>query len=789
MLVLHAAFRDGLLRVWGEAPDDGGSAAPTSPFDAGPERLRTALATVLAKKDVPPTAEMVTAWLPTAGGRPVASSPLIEPPRADLAELAAWSVSVLPLLPTIAVEFLAHVVGRETLAPGVVVGSSLAYWATALRFAGSLVGRDAYLPDLAERNGAWRATWRPVATGADAQRFARLAAAMPPAARALGPADAPPVASPGGLLTQFLAEAIDALVRPSVGPAAAAGDSVHDQWVAALTGRDALLTGDASKWRDLAGHVADWSRPITESAAAPFRLCFRREQPNGSGADWQVRYLLQALDDPSLLIPTGRAWEPRGAEAAAFKRRSFSPRQYLLAGLGQAARVSPPVEASLTYAAPAGYATDVTGAYTFLTESAWLLEQAGFGVLLPAWWTATRRKLAVTASVKSPEKLPRGALSLDTIVKFDWQVVLGDEPVSLKELEQLAKLKAPLVQFRGQWVHVNAEQIQAAIAAMKKKAESTVRDLLRASLGAQTGNGEHLEVAGVRATGWVGHFLKQLTGPGTFEELSPPAEFVGRLRPYQVRGYSWMAFLRRWGLGACLADDMGLGKTVQTLALVRGAWQARQKPSLLVCPTSVIGNWQREAARFVPDLPVHVHHGPGRPTGPAFTKAANAAGLVVTSYSLLHRDAELLGGVKWSAAVLDEAQNIKNPETKQAKAARALAADFRAALTGTPVENHVGDLWSIMEYLNPGFLGTRADFRKTYFLPIQARQDAAAAEKLKRVTGPFVLRRLKTDKAVITDLPEKVEMKVFCRLTREQASLYAATVDNVTKEIKGSEGI
>src|SRR5262249_21200571 len=275
-----------------------------------------------------------------------------------------------------------------------------------------------------------------------------------------------------------------------------------------------------------------------------------------------------------------------------------------------------------------------------------------------------------------------------------------------------------------------------------------------------------------------------------FAELPPPGGFQGTLRPYQVRGYSWLAFLYRWGLGACLADDMGLGKTVQTLTLLQRNWEGDgQRPTLLICPMSVVGNWKKEAERFHPGLPVLVHHGQKRTRDAAFVKAAEQHALVISSYSLLHRDQELLRKVRWGGVILDEAQNIKNPETKQAKAARSLPADYRIALTGTPVENHVGDLWSIMEFLNPGFLGTQAEFRRKFYYPIQAERDPQATERLKRLTGPFVLRRLKTDKAIIADLPEKLEMKVFCTLTREQASLYEAVVRDATKSIDAAEGI
>ena len=204
---------------------------------------------------------------------------------------------------------------------------------------------------------------------------------------------------------------------------------------------------------------------------------------------------------------------------------------------------------------------------------------------------------------------------------------------------------------------------------------------------------------------------------------------------------------------------------------------------------SVVANWKKESERFTPELPVLIHHGGQRMRGAAFVKEVEKHAIVLSSYSLLHRDKDLFEKVKWAGVILDEAQNIKNPQTKQAQAARAISGDYRIALTGTPVENHVGDLWSILEFLNPGWLGNHSEFRKNFFVPIQAQQDADAAAQLKRLTAPFVLRRLKTDRSIIADLPDKLEMKVYCNLTREQAALYGAVVDDLNQALESAEGI
>lgn len=815
MIIIHAGFLDYQLWLWGEAPAETAPEAPARrgrktsakskpknqnrlPFDAGDERLLAALNEVVSglkmnKSDV----ETATVWLPTADGQPVASSSLIaEPPSSkSKAEIAPWAVAAIPLSTAEAVDLLCRCVDRETLAQGVIVGHDLAFWASAMRLSGAMVAREQFLPAIEAIEDFYRARWEPVFAGADAQRAQRLAKTMPQVCRALTSSDAgaPPDAPALSALESFIGEVVDYLVRSASTPKKVSSiESAHDQWLGALRSLDGVIDSSSSEMAKLADQTREWRRPIMISAAAPFRLCFRLEEPDKS-PDWRVRYLLQASDDPSLLVPVADAWKAKGRVAAALKRGKFDPREYLLSTLGQAAGLSPHIERSLKTAAPGGYDLDAIGAHDFLTEKAWMLEQAGYGVMLPAWWTrkGTKLRLSMRANVKSPKLQGGGGLSLDQIVQFDWQVALGGDLLSLEELQALAKLKSPLVQVRGQWVELNADEIQAALDFWKKKAsdKATMRDVVQMALGrAKTPGG--LAFDGVTADGWIGEFLGKLEGRNAFEELPVPEEFHGELRPYQTRGYSWLGFLKQWGLGACLADDMGLGKTVQALALIEREWHANGKrPTLLVCPTSVIGNWQKEAARFTPDLPVMIHHGIARAKGAAFKKDAEKHAIVVSSYPLLQRDYGAFEDVNWSGVILDEAQNIKNPETKQARAARALKSDYRVALTGTPVENNVGDLWAIMEFLNPGFLGTQGEFKKTFFIPIQAQRDADASARLKRLTGPFILRRLKTDKTIIADLPEKNEMKVFCTLTKEQASLYAAVAEDAVKTIKDSEGI
>lgn len=835
MIILHGAVYERAFYLWGESPPGGdfpagrkptkkrAPAAGPLPFGVRLETLEQVLADVGMPLE-PSTGEEpeMFIWIPAAGGVPVPSSPLVSdsPDAGKVDGLLPWNVATIDLDVPEAIEFLCICAGKTILAPGAIVSPDLAWLVNVMRFAAALVAREQFLPGVERFGKTYFARWEPLFLGADADRLSSFARAMPPACRALSEnKDSPPGISPAPLLSSFVGIMVDQLARSAAADRLGrirpksrkkpVFDSIHDQWVYALSSPDGLMEESESELARFALQVMDWRSPVTVSAASPFKLCFRLDEPPSeeeetprargglspepAGGAWSVRYFLQATDDPSLLVPAKHGWKPTGRGASVLGRENFNTREYLLSALGQASRLCPSIEESLKTSAPEGYLLDTQGAFQFLTERAWALEQAGFGVLLPAWWTrkGTKLRLGARAKVKAPKLQSAAGLSLDAIVEFNWELALGGEPFTIEELRELARLKSPLVKLRGQWVQLDAEEIQAALEFWKNQAktQTTAREIVRMALGAG-GPGGRIPFEGVKATGWIADVLSELEGRTPFEELPTPEGFTGRLRPYQVRGYSWLSFLRRWGLGACLADDMGLGKTIQTLALVQEESAVKgSRPVLLICPMSVVSNWHKEAARFTPDLSVMIHHGAGRSKGKRFKSEAKKHAIVVSSYSLLHRDFETLKTVEWAGIVLDEAQNIKNPETKQAKAARTLTADYRIALTGTPVENNVGDLWSIMEFLNPGFLGSRSEFRRSFFIPIQANRDMEAAERLKQITGPFILRRLKTDKSIIADLPEKMEMRVFCPLTKEQASLYEAVVKDVAETLDAAEGI
>jgi len=826
MMVIHGIWAYGALSLWAE--DSGGPAtarprpgrpsrAPRPhPFAGGLDVLTDVVgelagqAADLARKAVE---DELTLRLPAVADGPLCSPALIREPGAEpsrpaaRAVLASWRVPALTFEPASALELLEAFGETGSGSSRAVLGGSVFYLAALARQAADLAARGRILPGLAaDETGCYAARWRPVLTGADAQRARDLAAAMPPVCRAIDGGGEPSAQ----VLTDMLGALADAAARARLAADPGFGlvpprrgrrparIPVAERWAAALTGADAQVSAatsqDEAQAAELAAALEQW-RATAQAPAGPVRTCFRLVEPREADPSaWAVEFALQSTDDPSLLLPAADIWSRSAASgwaAAGIKH----PEEDLLAGLGAASRLFAELDQGLRTAAPTAVRLDTEGALRFLKQTGPLLSAAGFGVLLPDWSSGMRKsRLGVKMTTRArrtaggaPAAEPKFGLA--DLVDFRYELAVGDQPLDPAELEELARLKVPLIRLRGQWVELDDRHLQAALKFLQRNRTGTMEaaEALRDGLRSVD---DDLPVTAVDADGWLGDLLS-----GQAEQrLAPvttPASFRGELRPYQQRGLAWLSFLGGLGLGAVLADDMGLGKTTQTLALLAKELEepgegAARAPTLLVCPMSLVGNWQREAARFTPDLTVHTHHGAGRLAGEDLASALNAADLVITTYGLAVRDAEALSQVQWSRVVCDEAQNIKNAATRQAQAVRALPARARIALTGTPVENRLTDLWSIMEFAGPGLLGPAQRFRARYVVPIERAGDCDAAQRLRQLTGPFILRRQKTDKTIISDLPDKLEMKVWCNLTPEQASLYQATVSDMLARIEAA---
>jgi len=725
----------------------------------------------------------LTLSLPGTAKGPLASPETGLEPTSKRPGLRQWETPALMLPPEAALGALGALSDPDPEGPWA-AAASLRYLCVLAGHACDLARRGRMLPQLVTEEGIPAARWRPVQTGADAATFRDFAAAMPPVCRA-----ATPATGAGAAVRDALDVLVDGAARTLMperlllghrpGPRA----PLADRWAVALTAADPALPGaQPDELAELTKALDDWMRAAL-AANGPIRVSFRLVEPPATRDDWRLEFALQSAEDPSLYLSAEDLWE--GARMPGLPAR---PDEMLLGGLGRGVRLFPALHDALREAEPAAMGLDTAGAHDFLRQTAPLLQAAGFGVQLPAWAGRKGVGLKLTTRTKSKRSSSKAVAAsgfgLDQLVDFRIDLVIGDKTVSADELAELARLKVPLVRVRGQWVELDDRQLRAALRAVDRRrdGELTAGEVLQQVVD---GGDEDLPLVEVDADGMLGDLLSGQAA----ERLTPmatPAGFHGTLRPYQERGLSWLAFLARLGLGGILADDMGLGKTAQTLSLLLTERSAGEPvpPTLLICPMSLVSNWQREAARFAPSLTVYVHHG-----GTRRREAVDEADLVITTYGTALRDLGTLREVTWGRVVCDEAQAIKNSGTRQAQAVRAIPARTRLALTGTPVENHLAELWSIMDFCNPGLLGPAKRFRHRFQEPIEVRQDPDATAALKRATGPFLLRRLKTDKTIISDLPEKNEMKVWCPLTTEQATLYQAVVEDMMAVIADTEGI
>jgi superfamily II DNA or RNA helicase len=524
------------------------------------------------------------------------------------------------------------------------------------------------------------------------------------------------------------------------------------------------------------------------------------EETEGMEGVWYLRFMLQANDNPDILVDARDLWMSSGTEYEVDECTFVHPHESLLQSLAEAARIFPPIARALeAVEKPCGVAVSTEEAWHFIAQVAHILHQFGVSVLVPKELRAggqqrLRLRLHVGSSDGWGKK--RSKVGIHGLTDFRWQVALGNEDLTPEQFKEIASMKEPLVQWRGQWMAVDPKDL-ARMEALFDNADTTgeidrTAALAAALTGSVTGVGGSGRID-VVAQGEINDLVSALKDADSFEEIDTPKGFHGTLRPYQERGLTWLSHMTDLGFGVCLADDMGLGKTIQVIAMFlaqkeSGTWG--DAPAVLVCPTSVLGNWERELNRFAPSLNVIRHHGRNRAeTLEELQEQAEPGDVILTTYVIARMDVDIFSAATWSHIIIDEAQNIKNPKAQQAIAIRKIPAARKVALTGTPIENRLMELWSILEFANPGLLGNASDFRRRFALPIERFGDKKVADNLRRMVNPFILRRVKTDPKVIQDLPEKQEYKVYCTLTREQASLYQAAVESSLEEIEGSTGV
>ncbi|WP_306598369.1 DEAD/DEAH box helicase [Geothrix sp. 21YS21S-2] len=721
------------------------------------------------------------------------------------------------------------------------VGGSLAFWASALRLLQSMVMRGALLPQLDTRGNPWRATWGISLTSpADRQALDELLKSMPPSVLAFPEDDGwiftkglalgtletedvdddlaqPPAAA--FILKAFLEDGADFLVRFVAGSLRQGEDPrlglIHrlrghkrdrlpwdERLMVALSHpmnefptigvTERTLGEQLEQWSE--GARVQWIRPSLklEAPPVPAEVDAIQEADRLSEGGWILRVGLETQEED--FIPVARLWEP------SVEPEVLEARKVLLRGLARAMPFFPPLQGALSGKQPEDLPLLPTEAWQFLTRGAAQLKEAGFLVHIPEqlaeFGGARRLRAKVKLGARRIEAAgDEGAVQegLDGSVSADWSLMLGDDTLDLQDFAQMASLKHPLVAWKGKWVALDPETLKQITQVIQASRGAGFESMSRGeALAAALTGSAHIpgvsEAIEVEVAGDFGAALEDLKVLPD-KPISQPAGFKGMLRPYQLRGLAWLEGLSRLGLGGILADDMGLGKTIEVLALLLHRQQQDPhvgNPTLLICPTSLLGNWEREIAKFAPTIPFFVHHGNNRDRLP---KVFRPHTIVLTTYGVIRREEEVFGARAWSMVVVDEAQAIKNAGSYQAKAVRKLRAPFKLALTGTPIENRLLELWSILAFALPGYLGSESRFKDQFASPIEKYRDADAATELRQRVGPFILRRLKTDRSIIQDLPDKNEMKVYTQLTREQAALYQARVDQMEKDLEAANGI
>jgi non-specific serine/threonine protein kinase len=824
MLVIHANWSRGALRLWGESlaayragpPEPEGAddeGALRHWFAASPQELRELL-------EAPDSRLVLRLPCATAGPGPCPSDRLEAAVWRDqpvAQELRRCVVPCLELDPVRALRFLLALDAghpRRDLEHG----HGLRFFAEVARLVCEVLIDQRYLPSLEQTPEAGlRAHWQPwLHDGAARARVVALLAAMPAVARA---ADDEHAGEPWRILSDAIRSICDATVRSAL---------MAEDFAAALEGRDrsdphvAWLGGllGSTDRVDLAPQfgavllrdASDWVARLDDTPTGqPWRLCLRVREPPGSDvlADlvpvpdevrWRLTLHLVAPGEGGGAIDATEVWRRAGASARIPGQRERLD-ELLLRELARAARIFRPLEAAMSESAPSGVDLTTHQACELLCEHRSVLEESGITVESPPWWDSVESQLAARLLVDSEDQAPGGnwpsdgprQVGLSTLVRYRWQVAVGDQPIEEQAFGRLLQHTAPLVRLHNRWVLIPRDQLQAALRLLREQGsgELPLQEVIQMAHGLR-GEPGGLRLFGVQASGWVGDVLEGTAEPQRLALRDQPGRFCGELRPYQRAGLSWLAFLDAVGMGACLADDMGLGKTIQIIALLQHERQqpeAAVGPTLLIVPTSLIANWTRELSRFAPELRVHVHHGPARLTGALFAETAERHDVVISTYGLVARDGPALGRLNWHRVVLDEAQSIKNPPTKQTTSIRALRTVRRVALTGTPVENRLSELWSIMEFCNPGYLGTEWEFRRRFAIPVERHRDLPRADLLRRIVRPFILRRVKTDPAVLSDLPPCVHTREDAYLTAEQAAMYQHLVDTMLRRIDGAEGM
>jgi hypothetical protein len=686
------------------------------------------------------------------------------------------------------------------------LSDSLTWFARIAELARRTVSAGRITPVIVDEGPFTVARWKPVTTESIDATLAALAASMPPICTAGSGVEAGTIYAQlvDGIARSFLFQYgwkpdLGRQRRPEVQALRATFGALAKPDHVIRTGPTNDVAGALRQLRDeLDRHRR---RLAGEPVVVPRIRLLISDDP---GDPWIVRLELVDDSDSSRWCTANDVWDANDTaiEVAKGAHHLDRLRELIGATVDEVKTVPGLADLALEHE-PTQIELELDVAEDFLDIAPVELQRVGIELIGPERLIRTRVSINGEAT-PSPADDRKKQFGTEALV--EWKMVIGDEEISEAEIARAEEVGATLLHTGHRWVRIDADELRRKRAKLTElrttKAVVTPIELLRLAddetlgtgLADGASDGEGTRSITVRGddgsadADWVRNLLAGLPDE-RLDETHESVEFVGELRHYQRRALSWLQFLAKLGLGGCLADDMGLGKTATTLAHLL----ERPGPHLVVCPLSVVRNWSEEAARFTPKLEVKIHHGANRAQGlhddDSLFETDPERQLVITTYGLLPRDLEHLGDVDWSTVVLDEAQMVKNPNTKAARAVRQLRAQQKLALTGTPVENRLSELWSILDAVNPGLLGSLQKFRERFGTPIERHADADAAARLRHITRPFILRRTKADKRLLPDLPDKIEQIAYAKLTREQATLYQQVVDQLLADAEQAKGM
>ena len=753
--------------------------------------LKTAFAYNLYPDD--PTPQLQSVYLPTVDDKPVPDPELVLSEVNQEVELQAWQVFACPLLTPLKtigdIYFLSHYQLDD-----VRIGADFLFWYYFSQSLKQVLYKDQYIPTVLAEKAKTKIKlyrcWKIISPAYEAL-IGQAVKSMPLACSQ--------TYLPETLLRHFAEVTINQILEsgiqklPQIFTKKLQYDFLETILLEEQTDKPiktvAKVPEEFQQWYQ-------WQQKFLPSQQqSVLQLGFQLYEADAEQVDhWRLSFLLSSHKDPSFKLDLADFWQ-QGDSYHELITQQFGNNieQQLLVNLAHAARIYPKLWQGMETSEPARLILSLDEAFEFLQESAWILEDAGFRVIVPARLTPKGRqrakmRLRTRGKKQASSASANSYLTLDALTDYHYEFAMGDETVSPEEWQQLVDMKTPLVNFRGQWMELDREKMQEMLLFWQQQKDNPDALSVQELLKKLAEEGDSLEVD---TRDSLAEMLAKLNDSSQLEIIDNPTLLKAQLRDYQKRGVSWLRYLETLGLNGCLADDMGLGKTMQVIAaLILEKETSKTAPTLLIAPTSVIGNWQKEIEKFAPHLKTFIHHGSQREQDKKlFRKLCVEQDMLITSYTLARKDSALLNSMDWHRVVLDEAQNIKNPKAAQTKAILKLKATHRLALTGTPVENRLMDLWSIFNFLNPNYLGKQTQFRKIYELPIQRDNNPVQSTILKQLIQPFILRRLKTDKNIIKDLPDKIENKQYCNLSKEQASLYQAVVKDVEAQLEEKDGI